>query len=89
MRWLLEKKCREQGIDIQLIDSHLTYRENVANIEQQTHKKLFKPKVKRERQRKEQIKDLGDSLRDMGYVSNLDEEMKRLEEKSKVMSNYG
>jgi len=38
--WLLETMCRKQGIDVQLIDSELTYAENKTNIERQVHKRL-------------------------------------------------
>jgi uncharacterized protein (UPF0335 family) len=83
-RWLLEKKCREKGIDVHLIDFELTYQENVTNIEKLTHQALTKREIERERKRKkEPIKDVSDSLRDMGYVSNLTEEMDRVEKLTK------
>jgi len=88
-RWLLEKKCRERGIDVQLIDPELTYRENVVNIEKLTHQRLTKPKEKRERKRKkEPIKDIGDSLKEMGYVSNPEEEMTHVESLAEEMVKH-
>ena len=79
-RWLLEKKCREHDIDVQLIDPELTYHENLVNIEKLAHQTLTKHKVRHERKRKkEPIKDIGESLRDMGFPSDTEYEASRME----------
>lgn len=77
---MLEKKCRERDIDVQLIDPELTYHENLVNLERLTHQKLTKQKVKHERNRKkESIKDIGESLREMGFPSDTEYEASKME----------
>lgn len=76
----LDKLCRKHEIDVHLIDDKLTYSENISNLEQLTHKLLHKT-VSSKRLRKESIKDLGESLRDMGFVESPQEEIERIEKK--------
>lgn len=87
-RWLLEKMCREKGIDLQLIDDNLSYWENIDNIQKLAHVKLRKAKKRKVRRKKEPIKDIGKSLEEMGWNPDWQEDYARTEQYVKEKKSY-
>jgi len=58
-RWLLEEMCRKCGIDVQMVDYAIDFWENKANIEGQTHKRLFlKPEKKQVEEEEKRIREI-------------------------------